>query len=60
MYPPGLQKKLDSGELFLQVAYFCMKSHSKLECMQNKWSDGCPKRRRKQKWHDGEKIYANA
>ena len=37
-----------------------MKNLAKNEGGQNKWSDGCPRRRRKQKWHDGEKTFISA
>ena len=44
----------------MQIAQFCIKNQAEDAGGQNKWSDGCPSRRRKQKWHDGEKIFANA
>ena len=58
--PPDLRKKLAEAESFLHFAQFCMKNPAKNEGGQNKWSDGCPRRRRKQKWHDGEKTFTNA
>ena len=58
--PYDLKKKLAEADTFLHIAQFCMKNLAKNEGGQNKWSDGCPRRRRKQKWHDGEKIFANA
>ena len=60
MYPTWPSKKLRKSGSFLHNAQFRMKNPDENACEQNKWSDGCPRRRRKQKWHDGEKIYANA
>ena len=37
-----------------------MKNPAKNEGGQNKWSNGGLSRRRKQKWHDGEKTFTNA
>ena len=58
--PPDLRKNLIEADIFLHIAQFCMKNLAKNEGGQNKWSDGCPRRRRKQKWHDGEKTFTNA
>ena len=58
--PPDLRKNLAEAESFLHLAQFCMKNPAKNEGGQNKWSEGCPRRRRKQKWHDGEKTFTNA
>ena len=55
--PPDLRKNLAEAESFLHLAQFCMKNPAKNEGGQNKWSEGCPRRRRKQKWHDGEKTF---
>ena len=60
MYPTWPSKKLRESGSFLHNARFRMKNPDENACEQNKWSDRCPRRRRKQKWHDGEKIYANA
>ena len=45
--PYDLRKNLAEAESFLHVAQFCMKNPAKNEGGQNKWSDGCPSRRRK-------------
>ena len=44
----------------MHIAQFCIKNQAEDAGGQNKWSDGCPSRRRKQKWHDGERIFVNA
>ena len=58
--PYDLRKKLAEAGTFLHITQFCMKNPAKNEGGQNKWSGGCPSRRRKQKWHDGEKTFINA
>ena len=60
MYPTWPSKKLRKSGSFLHNAQFRMKNPDENACEQNKWSDGCPRCRRKQKWHDGEKTFTNA
>ena len=58
--PHGLRKSFVKVEVFLHIAQYRMKNPDENACEQNKWSDGCPRRRRKQKWHDGEKTFISA
>ena len=53
--PPDLRKNLAEAESLLHIAHFCMKNPAVNDGGQNKWSGGCPSRRRKQNGTTGRK-----